>query len=47
MELPEMPEWLTPVTAVIPGQVLALRLALVKGHEIDHPRGLTNVTVTK
>ncbi len=48
MRLPaDMPEWLTPVSAVIHGQVFAMRLALVKGHEVDRPRGLTKVTVTR
>jgi glucosamine--fructose-6-phosphate aminotransferase (isomerizing) len=44
---PQMPEWLTPFAAVLHGQVFALRLALVKGHDIDQPRGLTKVTVTR
>ena len=48
MRLPAaMPEWLTPITAVVHGQVFAMRLALVKGHEVDSPRGLTKVTVTR
>lgn len=48
MRLPaHMPEWLTPVVAVIQGQVFAMRLAIVKGHEVDRPRGLTKVTVTR
>ena len=48
MRLPaDMPEWLTPIGAVIHGQVFAMRLALVKGHEVDRPRGLTKVTVTR
>ena len=42
-----MPEWLTPIAAVVHGQVFAMRLALVKGHEVDRPRGLTKVTVTR
>ncbi len=41
------PEWLTPVTAVIPGQVMAMQLALAKGHTVDQPRGLSKVTVTR
>ena len=41
-----MPEWLSPVTAVIPGQVLALRLAEAKGLDPDTPRGLRKVTRT-
>jgi glucosamine--fructose-6-phosphate aminotransferase (isomerizing) len=48
MRLPaDTPEWLTPIVAVIHGQVFAMRLAIVKGHEIDQPRGLTKVTVTR
>ncbi len=48
MRLPtDTPEWLTPIVAVIHGQVFAMRLAMVKGHEIDQPRGLTKVTVTR
>lgn len=48
MRLPAgMPEWLTPMVAVIHGQVFALRLAVAKGHEIDQPPGLTKVTVTR
>ncbi len=42
-----VPEWLTPILAVIPGQVFALRLAIAKGHSVDAPRGLTKVTVTR
>jgi len=48
MRLPaDVPEWLTPVVAVLHGQVFAMRLAIVKGHEVDKPRGLTKVTVTR
>ena len=42
-----IPEWLTPIVAVIPGQLFALRLAIAKGHSVDTPRGLTKVTVTR
>ncbi len=48
MRLPVgVPEWLTPIVAVLHGQVFAMRLAVVKGHEVDQPRGLTKVTVTR
>jgi glucosamine--fructose-6-phosphate aminotransferase (isomerizing) len=48
MALPaDLPEWLSPIAAVIPGQVFALRLAEAKGHPIDRPIGLTKVTVTR
>jgi glutamine---fructose-6-phosphate transaminase (isomerizing) len=42
-----VPEWLTPVTSVIPGQVFAMHLALAKGYPVDKPRGLTKVTMTR
>jgi glutamine---fructose-6-phosphate transaminase (isomerizing) len=40
------PEWLSPVTSIVPGQLLALHLALVKGLDPDMPRGLYKVTRT-
>lgn len=40
------PEWLSPVTAIVPGQALALQLTLVKGLDPDAPRGLRKVTRT-
>ncbi|PJF41722.1 MAG: SIS domain-containing protein [Chloroflexi bacterium] len=48
MMIPEdIPEWLSSLVAVIPGQLFAMNLALVRGHEVDQPRGLNKVTVTK
>jgi glucosamine--fructose-6-phosphate aminotransferase (isomerizing) len=41
-----VPEWLSPITAIIPGQVLALHLALTRGLNVDEPRGLHKVTRT-
>lgn len=41
-----LPEWLTPVAAIIPGQILALHLALARGLSPDQPRGLSKVTLT-
>lgn len=41
-----IPEWLSPIPAVLPGQLLALRLALAKGFDPDVPRGLQKVTRT-
>jgi glucosamine--fructose-6-phosphate aminotransferase (isomerizing) len=43
---PEIPEWLTPLIAIIPGQLFALNLALTKGLNPDVPRGLQKVTKT-
>ena len=39
-------EWLSPLVAVVPGQVLALRRAVLGGHAVDRPAGLTKVTET-
>lgn len=41
-----MPEWLSPVVSVVPGQLFACYLTLAKGYDLDHPRGLRKVTVT-
>ncbi len=46
LPLPQTPEWLSPICAVIPGQLFAMHLALAKGHSVDKPIGLTKVTVT-
>ena len=41
-----VPEWLSPLVAVVPGQVLALRWAQLRGRVVDAPPGLTKVTET-
>jgi len=41
------PEWLTPLLAVVPGQVFAMHLAKERGLPLDAPRGLNKVTVTE
>jgi glutamine---fructose-6-phosphate transaminase (isomerizing) len=43
---PGTPEWLSPIVATLPGQQLALHLALAKGINPDAPRGLAKVTRT-
>ena len=43
---PGIPEWLSPLSGVIPGQLVALHLALTKGLNPDVPRGLQKVTRT-
>jgi glutamine---fructose-6-phosphate transaminase (isomerizing) len=45
--VPRVPEWLSPLTAVIPGQLTALRLAQLRGLDIDQPVGLNKVTLTR
>jgi len=41
-----VPEWLSPLVAVVPGQLAALRLATLRGGDVDHPHGLHKVTLT-
>ncbi|HEX6699320.1 MAG TPA: SIS domain-containing protein, partial [Gaiellaceae bacterium] len=41
------PEWLSPLLTVIPGQVAAVRLATLRGIDVDRPLGLTKVTLTR
>jgi len=45
--LPEVPEWLSPLTAVVPGQCLAEALSRARGLDPDRPRGLKKVTLTR
>jgi glucosamine--fructose-6-phosphate aminotransferase (isomerizing) len=48
LPLPEdVPEWLSPLVAVVPGQLFALHLTLVKGNDPDQPQGLKKVTTTR
>jgi glucosamine--fructose-6-phosphate aminotransferase (isomerizing) len=42
----EVPEWLSPLTTVIPGQVAAFHLAQLNGSDLDNPHGLQKVTLT-
>lgn len=47
LRIPEgIPEWLSPMVAIIPGQMMALQLTLAKGLNPDQPVGLTKVTET-
>jgi glucosamine--fructose-6-phosphate aminotransferase (isomerizing) len=43
---PGEPEWLTPIAAVIPGQLLALHLTRARGSDPDNPRHIRKVTLT-
>ncbi len=42
-----VPEWLSPLTAVIPGQLTAVWLTRLRGLDLDRPRGLSKVTRTR
>ncbi len=42
-----LPEWLTPLAAIVPGQLLAYHLARERGSDPDRPRTLGKVTLTR
>lgn len=42
-----IPEWLSPLVTVVPGQLFALGLTMARGLDPDHPRGLHKVTLTE
>ena len=42
-----VPEWLSPLVAVVPGQLAALRLAQLRGLDLDAPAGLSKITLTR
>lgn len=44
---PGVPEWLSPIVAIVPGQLLALHLAHLRHYDPDQPRGLQKVTETR
>ena len=41
-----MPEWMSPMIAIIAAQLFTYHLGTVKGLDTDQPRGLTKVTKT-
>lgn len=43
----DVPEWLSPLVAVVPGQILAMGLSEARGIQVDTPRGLHKVTYTE
>jgi glucosamine--fructose-6-phosphate aminotransferase (isomerizing) len=45
--VPGVPEWLSPLLTVVPGQVAAVRLATLRGADVDSPVGLTKITRTR
>ncbi len=42
-----VPEWLSPIVSVVPGQLFAGALAQANGQNPDRPRGLSKVTLTR
>ena len=45
--VPDLPEWLSPLLTVVPGQVAAVELAKLRGADVDSPLGLTKITRTR
>ena len=41
-----LPEWLSPLVDIIPGQLFSAALARAKGLDVERPRGLKKVTLT-
>lgn len=44
--LPRVPEWLSPLVAILPAQLYAYHLTLARGLDPDAPRNLSKVTLT-
>jgi glucosamine--fructose-6-phosphate aminotransferase (isomerizing) len=45
--LPSVPEWLSPLVAIIPAQLFAYHLARAKGLDTEAPRNISKVTLTR
>jgi glucosamine--fructose-6-phosphate aminotransferase (isomerizing) len=44
--LPTVPEWLSPLVAILPAQLFAYHLARARGLDTENPRNLSKVTLT-
>jgi glucosamine--fructose-6-phosphate aminotransferase (isomerizing) len=42
-----VPEWLSPITTIVPGQLFAMHLAHTRDYDPDRPRALRKVTETR
>jgi glucosamine--fructose-6-phosphate aminotransferase (isomerizing) len=42
-----IPEWLTPLVAIVPAQLFSYYLAVVKGYDTETPRSIQKVTLTR
>jgi glutamine---fructose-6-phosphate transaminase (isomerizing) len=47
VRLPAVPEWLSPLVAIVPGQLFAYHLALARGIDTAQPPNLSKVTLTR
>jgi glutamine---fructose-6-phosphate transaminase (isomerizing) len=47
LQIPQdLPEWISPLVVVVPGQLVARQLTIEKGLNTDHPERLTKITET-
>ncbi len=46
IELPTMPEWVSPIVSILPAQLFACALTQVKGYNPEKPRSIQKVTET-
>lgn len=46
VRIPCIPEWLSPILAILPAQLFTYHLTQVKGYDTETPRGLSKVTKT-
>jgi len=46
VQLPPVPEWLSPLVAIVPAQLFAYHLARARGLDTEAPRNLSKVTLT-
>ena len=46
IRVPRVPEWVSPITTVVAGQLFSYHLAVARGADPDQPRGLNKVTRT-
>jgi glutamine---fructose-6-phosphate transaminase (isomerizing) len=44
---PGLPEWLTPLTAIVPAQLYGYHLTRAKGYDTESPRSIRKVTLTR
>jgi glutamine---fructose-6-phosphate transaminase (isomerizing) len=43
----DVPEWLSPIAAILPAQLFAAAVTVAKGMDPERPRGLSKVTLTR
>jgi len=46
IQLPDMPEWVSPIVSILPAQLFACSLTQVKGYDPEKPRTIQKVTET-